>query len=63
MVPRLLLLLFLLVMRASGALEIGKPFWGFDGHVRQEAFNILSHECPAVTTTVVIGCNLAVSKG
>ena len=23
---------------------------------------ILVHECPAVTTTVVIGCNLAVSK-
>jgi hypothetical protein len=44
MVPRFLLLLFLLVMRASGALEIGKPFWGFDGHVRQEAFNILSFE-------------------
>ncbi len=27
------------------------------------SFLTFSHECPAVTTTVVIGCNLAVSKG
>ncbi len=44
MAPRFLLLLILLVMRASGALEIGKPFWGFDGHVRTDAFNVLSFE-------------------
>ena len=30
--------------------------------VRLVKINTESHECPAVTTTVVIGCNLAVSK-
>ncbi len=29
----------------------------------KDSFNSTNHECPAVTTTVVIGCNLAVSKG
>lgn len=44
MALRFLLLLTLLVVRASAALVVGKPLWGFDGHVRTEAFNVLSFE-------------------
>ncbi len=32
-------------------------------YVRYYNIHTKDHECPAVTTTVVIGCNLAVSKG